>query len=256
MKILVLVKQVPDTYGERHLATDTGRVVRAGVENVIDEVGERALEVALTYKDSAGADVTAVTMGPASATEALKKALGMGADDAIHIVDDALAGSDLGRTSEVISAVAKSRGFDLVIAGNESTDGRGGVLPAMLAERLGVAHATHLNSVEITESGISGVRQTDDGTLEVSAALPAVISITERGPEPRFPSFRGLMKAKKKPTETLGLGSVAVESEAAGRSEIVSAAARPPREAGVKITDDEGDSAAQLIEYLVANRVL
>jgi len=256
MKILVLVKQVPDTYGERHLSTDTGRVIRDGVENVIDEVGERALEVALQYKDAnKDTQVTIATMGPKGTSEAIKKALAMGADDAVHVLDDTLAGADLGLTAEVLSAVATKVGFDLIITGNESTDGRGGVMPAMIAEKLGVPHATFLNSVAISGSGVSGQRQTEAGTLDVSAPLPAVISITERGPEARFPSFKGLLGAKKKPVAIETFASLGVTAPA-GKSEIVSATARPPREAGVKITDDSGDSAAQLVAFLASNRVI
>ncbi len=256
MKILVLVKQVPDTYGERHLSTDTGRVIRDGVENVIDEVGERALEVALQYKDAnKDTQVTVATMGPKATSEAIKKALAMGADDAVHVLDDTLAGADLGLTAEVLAAVATKVGFDLIITGNESTDGRGGVMPAMIAEKLGLPHATFLNAVEISSSGVSGQRQTEAGTLDVSTPLPAIISITERGPEARFPSFKGLLGAKKKPVATETLASLGVTAPA-GKSEVVSAAARPPREAGVKIIDDSGDSAAQLVAFLASNRVI
>jgi electron transfer flavoprotein beta subunit len=202
VKIVVLVKQVPDTWGERRLDLDTGWLDRASGDAVIDEIDERALEVALSYQDANDAEVVALTMGPDSAKDMLRKALAMGADSAIHIVDDQLAGADAMRTSRVIAAALTKFGFDLVIAGNESTDGRGGVIPTLVAEHLGMPQATFLNSVAITAGSVSGERGTENGTMSVRAPLPAVISVTERSAEPRFPSFKGIMRAKRKPIET------------------------------------------------------
>ncbi|WP_244903632.1 electron transfer flavoprotein subunit beta/FixA family protein [Cnuibacter physcomitrellae] len=151
MKIVVLIKQVPDTYGERRLDTTSGRIDRS-IDPVIDEITERAIEVALTEKDRSDAEVVLLTMGPASAVEMLRRGLAIGADRAVHVLDDALAGSDMLRTSAVLAAALRREGFDLVITGNESTDGRGGSMAAMLSEQLSVPHATYLNAVEITRS--------------------------------------------------------------------------------------------------------
>jgi len=254
MKIIALVKQVPDTWGDRKLDS-SGLLDRDASERIIDEINERSLEIALSYKDAnKGTEVVLMSMGPTDATSTLRKGLSMGADSAIHIVDDNLAGSDASRTSQVLAAALKNTGFDLVVAGNESTDGRGGVVPAMLAERLGVAQLTHLNSVELTETTVSGVRSTDDGTLTAHATLPAVISVTEVAAEPRYPNFKGIMTAKKKPITVMSLADLGAP-EPAARSVIVSSTERPARAAGKKVID-EGNAAAELAEFLAAERLI
>jgi len=258
MKIVVLVKEVPDTWGDRKLDLETGLADRAASEAVIDEIGERALEVALSYADAhAGTEVVVLSMGPASATASVRKALAMGAGSAVHVVDDGLLGADLGLTAEVLAAALQRTGYDLVIAGNLSTDGSGGVIPAMVAEILGVPSATALTAVEISDDGVSGVRASDGATMTVSAALPAVISITEALPDARFPNFKGIMAAKKKPFETLSLADLSIEPEdhSASRSIVLALSERPPRAAGVKIVD-EGDAGDKLAEFLIQNRLV
>lgn len=256
MKIVVLVKQVPDTWGERLLDPATGRVDR-DTDRVVDEVNERALEVALRFKDkNKGTDIALLSMGPSTATEALRKGLSMGADSAIHVVDDALAGSDAVRTAAVLAAALKQSGFDLVIAGNESTDGRGGVVPAMVAEHLGVPSLNYLNIVEITESLVSGERGTENATSKVHAALPAVVSVTERTPEARFPNFKGIMTAKRKPLAVMSLTDLGMDPASRnGQSVVVSTAQRPARTAGKRIID-EGNAGVELAEFLVAGRLI
>lgn len=257
MRIAVLMKEVPDTYGERKIDPETGLADRGSSEAVLDEIGERALETALSFADQhSGTEITVVSMGPETAVPNLRRALAIGAGDALHIVDQNLSGADLSLTAEVVAAALRRGEFDLVIAGNVSTDGSGGVLPAMIAELLGVPHLTALHSVMIAESSITGQRITESGEVTVQAELPAVISITEALPAARFPNFRGLMAAKKKPLETISLADLGVDAsdEAAGRSIVLAVAERPERQAGVKIID-EGDAATQLVEYLVANRL-
>lgn len=255
MKIIALVKQVPDTWGERVLDTETGLLDREASDAIIDEINERALEVALQYKDdNKDAEVVALAVGPKGATDTLRKALAMGADSAVHIVDDGLSGADMALTADVIAAAVQRTGFDVVIAGNESTDGRGGAIPAMLAEKLGLPQLTYLDTVELTSDSVRGERATEYGTLEVSSALPAVVSVTERAAEPRFPNFKGIMSAKKKPLETLGLGDLGVSAPGA-RSVVTSVAERPERSAGTKIVDD-GTAAAQLVDFLASNRLI
>jgi electron transfer flavoprotein beta subunit len=253
MKIIVLVKQVPDTYGDRRLDPSTGRIDRSD-DPVVDEITERAMEVALTRKDANDAEVVLLTMGPASATEVLRKGLAIGADRAIHILDDALAGSDMLRTSAVLAAALRREGFDLVITGNESTDGRGGALAAMIAEQLSLPHATSLNTVTIEADTVSGERAGEKGTRVVRAALPAIISITERNPEARFPSFKGSMRAKKKPLDTVALADLGA-AEPASRSTVLTAVQRPPRSAGRKVVDD-GNAAAELAEFLTSSHLI
>lgn len=253
MKILVLVKEVPDTFGNRKLSLESGLADRTG-DVVLDEIGERALEVALAYADAnSDTEVTVLSMGPDSVPTTLRKALAMGATSAVHVFDDVLLGADLGMTAEVLAAAIRRSGFDLVIAGNLSTDGSAGMLPSMLAELLEVPAATSLHSIEIGEDMVSGQRSLEQGSCAVTALLPAVVSITERLPEARFPNFKGIMAAKKKPFETLTLSDlgVAVDDESTPRSIVLSVAERPARAAGVKITD-EGDAGEQIAQYLIA----
>jgi electron transfer flavoprotein beta subunit len=249
MKIIVLVKQVPDTAEERRFDPATGRVDRDATERVADEINERALEVALRLKDvDKKTEVVILTMGPADATQALRKALSMGADSAVHVVDDRLEGADIARTAEVLAAAAKQTGFDLLVAGNESTDGRGGVVPAMIAEHLG------LNTVDIDVESVTGEVGIEEGTLTVRSSLPAVISVTERVAEARFPNFKGIMTAKRKPLVTLSLDDLGLGS--AGPATVVLATSeRPTRAAGKKIFDD-GNAGAELAEFLTAGRLI
>lgn len=255
MKIIVLLKQVPDTYEERRLDTATGILDREASEPIIDEIVERAIETALSYKDAhKDTEIVLLSMGPDSVTASLRKALSLGADSAVHVLDDELAGSDLARTAAVLATALATTGYDLIIAGNESTDGRGGVIPAMVAEHLHLPHLTAIDSVEITADRISGVRETENGTLDVHASLPAVISITERAPEVRFPNFKGILGAKKKPITVVSLSELGV-AEVPARSVIVSTTERPARTAGKKIVDD-GNAAVELAEFLAAGHLI
>lgn len=255
MKIIVLIKEVPDTWGERRLDLSTGLADRAASQPTIDEINERAVELALTYKDAnPDTEVVVMTMGPATATNTLRKALAMGATSAVHILDDRLAGSDVGWTSSALAAAIKREGFDLIIAGNESTDGRGGVVPAMVAEHLGVPHATSLESALISATAVSGERVDESETVAIEVELPAVISITERLPEGRFPSFKGTMTAKKRPLDRLDVGDLGVQL-AESTSVIVSVAERPTRTAGEKIVD-EGDAGRRIVAFLESKRLI
>lgn len=252
MKIAVLVKQVPDTWNERRLDPVTGVLDRAASDPVIDEINERALEAALVVKDSdKSTEVVVITMGPAPAADVLRKGLSMGADSAVHILDAALAASDYVATAAAIAGVLRDGAFDLVIAGNQSTDGRGGVIPAMLAEHLDLPLLSNLDTVEISAGEVRGERGIEGASQSVHAALPAVISVTERANEPRFPSFKGIMGAKKKPVDAVAAGSPVD----AGHSVIVTVAERPARDAGIRITDD-GTAATQLVDFLVAGRLI
>ncbi|WP_167138068.1 electron transfer flavoprotein subunit beta/FixA family protein [Diaminobutyricimonas sp. TR449] len=258
MKIIVLVKEVPDTYGARKLDLETGLADRGAGEVVLDEIGERALEVALAFADkNADTEVVLLSMAPDSSAATLRKGLAMGATSAVQVADEALRGADLGLTAQVLAAAIQRTGFDLVIAGNLSTDGTGGVLPAMVAELLGVPQATSLTSIEIAADAVTGVRATDDGTMQVSAPLPAVVSITEALPDARFPNFKGIMAAKKKPFETLTLADLDIDPDdpEVARSILIAIAEKPAREAGVKIVD-AGDAGEQLAEFLRQNRLV
>ncbi|MEV7663671.1 electron transfer flavoprotein subunit beta/FixA family protein [Paenarthrobacter sp. NPDC089316] len=258
MKIFVLVKEVPDTYGDRGLSLETGLVDRGANDPVLDEITERSLEVALAYADgNPGTEVIALSMAPESATASVRRALAIGAGSAVHVVDEDLVGADLGLTAEVLAAAIRRGEPDVVIAGNISTDGSGGVIPAMIAEHLGFAHLTALSAVEIAADGVSGKRASEFGTQHVSAPLPVVISITEALPEARFPNFKGIMAAKKKPIDVLSLADLQVSADpsAAPRTIMMAVSKKPPRAAGVKITD-EGDAGMKLAEYLIQNQLV
>lgn len=258
MKIVVLVKEVPDTYGDRKLNLETGLADREASDRVLDEIGERALEVALSYADkNAGTEVVVLSMAPEASTATIRKGLAMGAASAVHVVDEALAGADLGITARVLAAAVQRTGFDLVITGNLSTDGSGGVLPAMIAEHLRVPQATALSAVEISEAAVSGTRVSDTGTAQVTTPLPAVISITEALPDARFPNFKGIMAAKKKPLETVSLADLGVDIDPASapQSIVTVVTEKPPRGAGVKIVD-EGDAGEKVAAFLIENRLV
>lgn len=257
MRIAVLLKEVPDTYGERVLNLETGLADRAANEAVLDEIGERALEVALKFADSnPGTEITVLTMGPESSLAILRKGLSMGATNAVHILDESLLGADLTLTAEVLAATLRREQYDLVLAGNLSTDGNGGLIPAMIAEHLGLAHLTSLKNVELDAEAVAGTRVVDAGEVTVSAPLPAVVSITEALPAGRFPNFKGIMAAKKKPVENLNAIDLGINifDESAGRSIMIGIAQRPARESGTKIIDD-GTAADQLVEFLITNRL-
>ena len=258
MKIIVLMKQVPDTYGERKL-TPGGLVDRDASDAVIDEISERALELALQQKDSdKSTEVVVLSMGPAGVKDSLRKALSMGADSAVHVNDDSLVGSDMARTASVLAAAIRSiGGAELIVAGNETTDGRGGIVPAMIAEHLGIRHLGALDSIEISDA-VSGEQATESGTITVHAALPAIVSVTESADEARFPNFKGIMTAKKKPLAVMSLADLGLDDGALSaqrRSVVVTVTERPARAAGRKVVD-EGNAAEELAEFLAAERLI
>ncbi|OLT48543.1 electron transfer flavoprotein subunit beta [Saccharomonospora sp. CUA-673] len=258
--IVVLVKQVPDTYSERKLNESDHTLDRESADAVIDEINERAVEEALKIKEAGEGEVTVLCVGPDRATDAIRKALSMGADKAIHVSDEALQGSDLIATAKVIAgALGKVDGYDLVIAGNEASDGRGGAIPAMIAELAGLPQLTHAREVTVDGSTIKVVRETEDGLTNLEASLPAVVSVTEKINEPRYPSFKGIMAAKKKPVETLTVGDLGVDTADLGlsgaASTVLEAAPKPPRAAGERVEDD-GDGGTKVAEYLVGQKLI
>jgi electron transfer flavoprotein beta subunit len=259
MNIVVCVKQVPDTWAERKLKQDDSTLDRESVDGVINELDEYAIEEGLQQAEAHGGEVTILTMGPQKAADSIRKALSMGADKAVHVLDDGLAGTDGLATSRVLAQVLTRIGFDLVIVGSESTDARMGVMAAMLAERLGVPQVSLASKVEIDGQAIKIRRQTDYGYDQVEASLPAVVSVVEKINEPRYPSFKGIMAAKKKPVETLGLSDLGIEADQVGlagaSTEVVSFAQRPPRQAGT-IVKDEGDGGAKAAEFLAAQKFI
>lgn len=259
MRIAVLVKHVPDTWSDRKLDMVSGLLDRSASDSVPDEINERAAEIALQHRDAnPGTEIIVVSMGPEGADKTVRKILSMGADSAVVVTDPALGGSDAVATATVLSAVVGKIGADLVIAGSESTDGQGGIVPAMLAELGDMAVIPAADFVELTEDEVTGTVQVDGATLTLGARLPAVVSVTEKVAEPRFPTFKGLMAAKKKPLQTWSLTDLGVEAgpeNATVRSVMVSAEERPAKQAGPKIADD-GTAASQIAAFLAENRLV
>jgi len=259
VNIVVCVKQVPDTAVERTLKPGAGTLDRETPDGLINELDEYAIEEGLKIAEAHGGEVTIVSMGPGKAAESIRKALSMGADKAVHVCDEALAGSDALVTSLVLAAALEQAGFDLVILGSESTDARTGVLAAMLAERLGVPQLTLAAKVDISGSEVTVRRVTDDGYQVVTGTLPAVVSVVEKINEPRYPSFKGIMAAKKKPVQVLTLADLGVDAGAAGLAGSWTAvsdfAARPPRAAGT-VVKDEGDGGSTVAAFLAERKFI
>ncbi|WP_225804724.1 electron transfer flavoprotein subunit beta/FixA family protein [Streptomyces sp. NK15101] len=259
LKIAVCVKYVPDATGDRGFADDL-TTDREAVDGLLSELDEYAVEQALQIAEEADdAEVTVVTVGPDDAKDALRKALSMGADKAVHVNDEDIHGSDVIATSAILAKALEKTGFDLVVCGMASTDGTMGVLPALLAERLSLPQVTLLSELSVEEGLVKGRRDGDAATELLEAPLPAVVSVTDQSGEARYPSFKGIMAAKKKPVEELDLDDLGIDAEEvglAGSWTLVDAvAARPARTAGTIVTD-EGDGGKQLAAFLATQKFI
>ncbi|MEU4270704.1 electron transfer flavoprotein subunit beta/FixA family protein [Streptomyces sp. NPDC026092] len=259
LRIAVCVKYVPDATGDRGFADDL-TVDRDEVDGLLSELDEYAVEQALRIsEESDDAEVTVVTVGPDDAKDALRKALSMGADKAVHVNDDDIHGTDVIGTSAILAKALEKTGFDLVICGMASTDGTMGVLPALLAERLSLPQVTLLSEVSVEGGLVKGRRDGDAATELLEAPLPAVVSVTDQSGEARYPSFKGIMAAKKKPVEELDLDDLGIDADEVGLAGswtlVESAAARPARTAGTIVTD-EGDGGKQLAAFLATQKFI
>lgn len=260
MNIVVLVKQVPDTYSERKLAGSDHTLDRGAADAVLDEINERAVEEALRLKEAGDAEVTVLCMGPDRATDAIRKALSMGADKAVHLCDEALHGSCAVQTARALAKVIGTLGdVDLVLAGNEATDGTIGAVPSMIAEVLGLPDLTHAYSLTVHGSTVTVQRETDDARSTLQARLPAVVTVGEKINEPRYPSFKGIMAAKKKPVTTMSLADAGIDPSEVGlanaTSTVTDSTPRPPRTTG-QVVIDQGDGGAKLVEYLIGQKLI
>jgi electron transfer flavoprotein beta subunit len=227
---------------------------------VINEMDEYAIEEALQIRDREGGEVTVLTVGPDQAADAIKKSLQMGAHRGVHVNDAAIHGSDAVATSLILAEAIKKIGdVDLVLTGLASTDGTMSVVPAMLAERLGLPQVTVASELTV-EGGKATIRRDGDVASEtIEASLPAVVSVTDQINEPRYPSFKGIMAAKKKPVESKSLADLGVDAGTVGlgnaTTAVVDFAPRPPKGAGVKVTD-EGDGAEKLVGFLAEQKIV
>ena len=263
MNIVVCVKYVPDAQADRTFNASDNTTDRENVDGLLSELDEYAVEAALKLVEAGEGEVTVVTVGPDQAADAIKKALQMGADKGVHIKDEAVHGSDAPATSLVLAEAIKKLSADgppdLVITGMASTDGTMGVVPTMLAERLGLPAVTYASELTV-EGGKATIRRDGDvSTQTIEASLPALVSVTDQINEPRYPSFKGIMAAKKKPVETWGIADLGVDASQVGLdaawTKVESFAARPPRTQGTIVTD-EGDGGQKLAAFLAERKFI
>jgi len=268
VNIVVCVKYVPDATAEQKFESDN-TVDRVSVPGLLSELDEYAVEQSLQLKeknaDPESVTVTALTVGPDAAADAIRKALQMGADRGVHVVDEAVAGSDAPATSRVLAAAIKrlgesEGGVDVVVCGMASTDGAMSVVPAMLAERLDLPQVTLGSVVESQGDQYRIKRDGDTATEVIGATAPLVLSVTDQSGEARYPSFKGIMAAKKKPLETFSLGDLGVEAGevglAAAWTTVEATQARPPRTAGELVTDEDGSGATALVGFLASKKFI
>ena len=271
MNIVVCVKYVPDATADRHFEDDF-TVDRVGVDGLLSELDEYAIEQSLQIKEKSdgdetadGTEVTVLCVGPEKATDAIRKALQMGADKGVHVVDDAIAGSDAVATSRVLAAAIEKIGsggqsVDLVVCGMASTDAAMSVVPAMLAERLDLPQVTLGSVIENQGKEFRIKRDGDTATEVIGATAPLVLSVTDQSGEARYPSFKGIMAAKKKPLETWSLSDIGVDAGEVGLEQawtrVEGTEARPPRTAGEIVTDEDGSGAEALVGFLASKKFI
>lgn len=252
MKVVVCVKQIPDPATPYKLEEGTHWLVRPS-EQILDDTDRYGVEMGLQLGQANEGTVTLVSMGPAGNAQGIRQALAMGADKAVIVEDDSLRGSDSLTTARILAKAIASEGFDLVIAGTESTDGYSGVVPQMVAELLDAPALTFATSVETDGSEVTIHRQTADGYDVVTARLPAVVTVTAGVVEPRYPTFKGIMDAKKKPVEALSVADLGVETSVS--QTVVSVTDAPERSAGRKV-EDEGEAYTEIISLLEERKVI
>jgi electron transfer flavoprotein beta subunit len=269
MNIVVCVKYVPDATADRRFESDN-TVDREGVDGLLSELDEYAVEQALQIKEKADnpddVKVIALCVGPEKGVDAVRKALQMGADEGVHVTDEAVAGSDAVATSLVLSKAVEKIGqsndgvADLVVCGMASTDGSMSVVPAMLAERLDLPQVTLASVIETQGDQVRIKRDGDVATEVIGATMPLVLSVTDQSGEARYPSFKGIMAAKKKPLETYALGDLGVDAGDVGLSvawtEVTETTERPPRSAGEIVKDEDGSGATALTEFLASKKFI
>ncbi len=260
MKIAVCVKEVPDTTAEKRIDPSTFRLVRTEGDRMLNEFDKYAVEEAIRLKEAGTADeVILVSLGPEKAVESLRQALAMGADRLVLVSDPAAAGSDYLGTARALAKAIDETGAELVLLGAEATDARSGVLTATLGEVSGRTWVTSANSIAVNGSSITIERQSDDGVDTVEAPLPALMSVTKATNEPRYPSLKGIMGAKKKPQEVKSLGDIGLAAsdvgEAGAKTKVVGVETPPARTAGVVVTD-EGNGAQQILDFLIDKKLI
>ncbi len=250
MKIVVCVKHVPT--GTLRMRSDSGTLDRTG-PGELNATDRNAIEEALRLKEAGTAEVVLVTMGPAAATESLRTGLGMGADRAVLVDDEALAGSDLVATSLVLARVLERESPDLVLFGQQTTDGGGAVLWAAVAERLQLPFVSQATTLTLDDDLVRVERETEVGSDRIEAKLPAVVAVSDAINEPRYTSLKGMMGAKRKPLDTLTASELGIAADAvgaAGSQTVVLGVGAPPARAGALTIEDDGTAAQAIHDYL------
>ncbi|HEX2029691.1 MAG TPA: electron transfer flavoprotein subunit beta/FixA family protein [Nitriliruptorales bacterium] len=262
MKVIVPVKRVPDTAGDKPLDPHDGTLDRDRVEMVLCPMNEYSIEEAVRLKEQHGAEVRVLLVGPQSAQSVVRKALSYGLDSAVQISDDAIAGSDAIATAKVIAAALRQEEFDLILMGAQATDARTSIVPAAVAELLGLPALTYARRLQIDGDRVTVDRESDEGWDVVESTLPAVVSVVEAINEPRYPSFKGIMAAKSKPLDVKQLSELGLDASEVGLAhswaEVLDFEPRPPKEPGRQVHDDgTGEVGAQaLVDWLVEHKIL
>jgi electron transfer flavoprotein beta subunit len=256
MKIAVCVKHVPE--GHSRLDPSSKRLDRSG-EGALNHFDANAVEEALRLKGDSDTEVVVVSLGPAKAADSLRKALAMGADRAVLVSDDAAAGSDLVATSRVLAKALERENADLVLFGQQASDADGAVLWAAVAERLRRPVVSQVAELKLENGSLRLKRQTEFGYDVIEAPLPAVIAVSDAINEPRYPSLKGIMGAKKKPFDTLSLGDIGVDAgdagEAGSKTEVL-ALGEPPSRGDARKIEDDGSAAQQIVDFLAEKRLV
>jgi len=252
MNIVVLAKYVPEPLGTPRLGPDN-LLVRSGVDGALDPGDEYGLELGLQLVEAHGGEVTVVSMGPEEAAAAIQRALAMGADRAVMISDPSLRGADALVTARVLAAAIGRHPFDLVLAGVESTDGYTGTVPATIAALLGLPSVTAVRKLELDGDGFRIEQQTDEGYDILACPMPAVVTVTAGATEPRYPSLKGIMAAKSKPTDRPTLADLGVV-ETPATQRVSRGTDAPPRSAGEIVSG--GDTVARIADVLAQAKAI
>lgn len=256
MRIVVCVKHVPDVQSDRALGED-GRTIR-GLDDVLNELDENAVEAAVSLVEQHGGEVVALTMGPDDAEDAVRRALQMGADRGVHVSDDTLAGADVVATATVLAAAVRTvqadGPVDLVVTGMAALDGLTSMLPTALAAELDLPQLTLATELTVTAGRVRVRREIGDAAEVLEAPLPALVSVTDQANEPRYPAFKAIRAARKKPVDTLTLADLGLAAPAAATA-VLSAEPRPAREQGSIVTDS-GDGGERLAQFLIESQLV
>jgi len=255
MKIAVLVKYIPNPAGVPELGEDH-RVKREGVEGGIDPGDQYGVEAALQLAEASGGEVTAISMGPGPAMDAIRKALSLGAAKGILVTDEALPGADVLVTARVLAAAIRRESPDIVIAGVESQDGSTGTLPVAVAELLELPSLTFARKVEVKDDGVRIERQTETGYDVVECSLPALVTVTAGANEPRYPTLKSIMQSKQKPVETLSLSDLGLSAEDARSTQEVTGVEPAPMRQGGEVLEDASAAPARIVEILKEAKVI